>query len=146
MMAEQYGVLEQEEDTMLGQYLDFSVDREVYGIGIRYVTEIIGMQPVSTIPEAPEYIKGIINLRGKIIPVIDMRLKFKKEPAGYTDRTCIIVMELEGKSAGLIVDSVSEVMTMSDENIAAPPELGKGNGKPLYKWHREGRRESKTAD
>lgn len=125
MTEELAGVLEQEEDTMLGQYLTFSVDREVYGISIRNVTEIIGIQPVSTLPEAPEYIKGIINLRGKIIPVIDMRIKLKKEPAEYTDRTCIIVVELEEKLAGLIVDSVAEVMSIKDENITAPPELGK---------------------
>lgn len=128
MNAEQAELLEQEEDTMLGQYLTFSVEREVYGIGIKSVTEIIGIQPVSTLPEAPNYIKGIINLRGKIIPVIDMRIKLKKEPTEYTDRTCIIVVENEEKLAGLIVDSVAEVMSISDENISEPPEFRKGEG------------------
>lgn len=126
MTAELMAAEELEEDTMLGQYLTFSVDMEVYGIGIRYVTEIIGIQPISTLPEAPEYIKGIINLRGKIIPVIDMRVKFKKKPAEYTERTCIIVVELNENLAGLIVDSVAEVISISDENITAPPDFGKG--------------------
>lgn len=128
MTAEEVGLLEQEEDTMLGQYLTFSVGRETYGIAIRQVTEIIGIQPINALPEAPGYIKGIINLRGKIIPVIDMRLKFRKESLEYTDRTCIIVVEIDGKFAGLIVDSVAEVMSIGDENITAPPEFGRGAG------------------
>ena len=70
--------IEQQEDTLQGRYLLFAISEEVYGIEIRYVTEIIGMQPVSTLPEAPPHIKGVINLRGKIIPVIDKRVRFKK--------------------------------------------------------------------
>jgi purine-binding chemotaxis protein CheW len=126
MTSEQSVLFEQDEDTMLGKYLTFSVGNEVYGIAIKYVTEIIGVQPINTLPEVPEYIKGIINLRGKIIPVIDMRLKFRKEALEYTDRTCIIVVDLNDKLAGLIVDSVAEVMTINDENISPPPDFGQG--------------------
>ena len=112
------------EDTMRGRFLTFGVGQEVFGIAIRAVKEIIGMQPINTLPEVPEYIRGIINLRGRIIPVIDMRLKFKKEAAAYTDRTCIIVIETQQISAGLIVDHVAEVLSIEEENISPPPELG----------------------
>lgn len=114
------------EDTMRGRYITFALGEETYGIAIRYVTEIVGLQPISKLPEVPEHIKGIINLRGKIIPVVDMRLKFKKEPAEYTDRTCIVVVEVQGFSAGLIVDEVSEVATIGDEDISPPPSQGSG--------------------
>ena len=116
------------EDSMSNKYLTFLVSGEVFGIGIRHVTEIIGIQPISTLPDAPKYIKGIINLRGKIIPVIDMRLKFKKGNLEYTDRTCIIVAELNGRFTGLIVDSVAEVMDIGEGDISAPPDLGNGEG------------------
>ena len=118
-----------EADTMRGRYLTFALGEEVFGIGIRYVTEIIGMQPVNAIPEAPDYIKGIINLRGKIIPVIDMRLKFRKPSVAYTDRTCIIVIETASFSVGLIVDQVAEVLTMGDGDIVPPPSAWAGAGK-----------------
>ncbi len=118
-----------ETDTMRGRYLTFALGEEIFGIGIRYVTEIIGMQPVNAIPEAPDYIKGIINLRGKIIPVIDMRLKFKKPSVAYTDRTCIIVIETASFSVGLIVDQVAEVLTMGDGDIVPPPSAWAGAGK-----------------
>ena len=114
------------DDTMHGQLLIFSVDEENFGIDIKYVTEIISIQPINRLPEVDGYIKGIINLRGKIIPVIDMRLKFNKEEAGYTDRTCIVVIEAQQIIAGLIVDRVVEVMKIEDENIVPPPELQAG--------------------
>ena len=117
---------EQNEDTMRGRFITFAVDREMYGIEIKYVTEIVGIQPINSLPEAPEHIKGIINLRGKIIPVVDMRLKFKKEPMEYNDRTCIIVIDTKDISAGLIVDEVEEVIAIEDENISPPPKSGTG--------------------
>jgi purine-binding chemotaxis protein CheW len=113
----------QEEDTQKGRYLTFSLSSEFYGIDIRYVTEIIGIQPVTEIPELPEYIKGIINLRGKIIPVMDVRLRFKKPFREYIDRTCIIVVDIRDVSIGLIVDSVAEVLTIPDEEIVALPDV-----------------------
>lgn len=118
--------LAQEEDTQYGRYLTFNVGDEVFGIEIEYVTEIIGIQPITKIPEIVDYIKGIINLRGKIIPVIDMRLKFKKDAIAYNDRTCIIVVDTQEIIVGLIVDKVSEVMVIDDENIAPPPSSKTG--------------------
>ncbi len=119
---------EETDDMLQGRYLLFGLGDEVYGVHIRCVTEIIGMQPVSTLPEATAYIKGVINLRGKIIPVIDMRLRFKKPAAPYTDRTCIVVVETQHFSAGLIVDEVDEVLVIEEKDIAPPPRLDIGIG------------------
>jgi len=115
-----------EEDTQKGKYLTFSIGKESYGIEIRYVTEIIGIQAITEVPELPDYVKGIINLRGKIIPVMDVRLRFKKEPKEYNDRTCIIVIDIMDLSVGLIVDSVAEVINIPEGDIEAPPKMNKG--------------------
>ncbi|MBN2852512.1 MAG: purine-binding chemotaxis protein CheW [Clostridia bacterium] len=112
----------EEEDTQKGRFLTFNLGDEAFGLEIKHVTEIIGVQPITLIPEVPNFVKGIINLRGKIIPVIDVRLKFKKEAIKYDDRTCIIVVDINNISAGFIVDNVSEVLTISEENIVPPPE------------------------
>ncbi|NMM62310.1 purine-binding chemotaxis protein CheW [Clostridium sp. P21] len=114
------------EDTQKGRFLTFSVGKESYGIEIKYVKEIIGIQEITEVPELPDYVKGIINLRGKIIPVMDVRLRFKKEPKEYNDRTCIIVIDVDEISIGLIVDNVSEVLTIEEENIVPPPDLKTG--------------------
>ena len=98
---------EMEEDTQTGRFLTFSLGKEAYGIEIKYVTEIIGIQTITQIPELPEYAKGIINLRGKIIPVMDVRLRFKKEPRDYNESTCVIVVDISEVCIGLIVDNVS---------------------------------------
>ncbi|NLN66533.1 MAG: purine-binding chemotaxis protein CheW [Clostridiaceae bacterium] len=119
-------VMEMEEDTQKGRFLTFSLGKENYGIEIKYVTEIIGIQAITEIPELPEYVKGIINLRGKIIPVMDVRLRFKKEPRAYNDRTCVIVIDIQDVSIGLIVDSVAEVLTIPDEGIVEPPKINRG--------------------
>ncbi len=118
--------MEKQEDTQHGRYLTFNLGEEVFGLEIKFVTEIIGIQPVTRIPEVPDYIKGIINLRGKIIPVIDMRLKFGKEPMEYNDRTCIVVVDTEELVVGLIVDRVSEVISIDDENVVPPPSQKTG--------------------
>ena len=115
-----------EEDTQKDKYLTFVLGKEEYGIGINYVTEIVGVQSITQIPELPDYVKGIINLRGKIIPVIDVRLRFGKEAREYTDRTCTIVIEVKGTAVGLIVDAVAEVSTISEKNIVPPPQLSSG--------------------
>ncbi len=117
---------EEFEDTQKGKFLTFSLGSEDFGIEIKYVTEIIGIQSITEIPETPEYVKGIINLRGKIIPVIDVRLRFKKPVVDYTDRTCIIVIDIDSVSVGLIVDTVSEVLTISEQEIVPPPDLKSG--------------------
>jgi purine-binding chemotaxis protein CheW len=116
----------EEEDTQKDRYLTFSIGKESYGIEIRYVTEIIGIQAITELPELPEYVKGIINLRGKIIPVMDVRLRFKKEQKEYNDRTCVIVVDIKDLSIGLIVDSVSEVLTIPEQDIVEPPQMNKG--------------------
>ncbi len=116
----------EEEDTQKGRFLTFSLGKESYGVEIQYVTEIIGIQPITEVPELPGYVKGIINLRGKIIPVMDVRLRFKKEPREYNDRTCIVVVDIRDVSIGLIVDSVSEVLAIPEQDIVEPPQMNKG--------------------
>lgn len=116
-------VIENEEDTQRDKYLIFSMGNEYYGIDIKYVIEIIGIEPITEVPELPNYIKGVINLRGKIIPVMDVRLKFKKEPKEYDDRTCIIVVDIEGVSIGLIIDRVIEVANIDEKDISDPPKI-----------------------
>lgn len=110
-----------------GKYLIFHLDEE-YGVEILKVQEIIGMQSVTTVPNMPHFIKGIINLRGKIIPVVDLRLKFKMEEKKYTERTCIIIIQVvkEGKekTLGIIVDEVSEVENIEQSNIEPTPSFG----------------------
>lgn len=118
-------IMEMEEDTQKGRFLTFALEKESYGIEIKYVTEIIGIQPITEIPELPKYVKGIINLRGKIIPVMDIRLRFKKESKEYNDRTCIIVVDIQEISIGLIVDTVSEVLVIPEEDIVDPPQMNK---------------------
>lgn len=115
--------LELDEDTMKGKYLTFPLGGEVYGIEIRYVTEIIGIQAITEVPDLPEYVRGIINLRGKIIPVIDVRLRFKKPPREYNDRTCVIVVDMGGVSVGLVVDTVAEVLAIAEQDIVPPPQM-----------------------
>ncbi|WP_297417587.1 chemotaxis protein CheW [Clostridium sp.] len=122
-------IVETDEDTQKGKYLTFVLDNESYGIGINNITEIIGIQPITLIPELPDYIRGIINLRGKIIPVMDVRLRFKKAFREYNDRTCIIVIDINELSIGLIVDSVSEVLNIPDQDIIPPPNLNKISNK-----------------
>lgn len=107
------------------KFLTFMLDDEYYGIPILKVKEIIGMMTITQVPRMPEFMKGVINLRGKIIPVMDLRIKFGMDKMSYHDRTCIIVVEMETgtdrKLTGVVVDSVSEVMDISPENIEPPP-------------------------
>lgn len=117
------------EDTLKDRFLTFRIDGESYGIEIMFVTEIINLQPITKVPELPEYIMGITNLRGKIIPVMDVRLRFKKAYREYNDRTCVIVIDINDTSIGLIVDSVSEVLTIPEEEIVPPPEFNKTSNK-----------------
>jgi purine-binding chemotaxis protein CheW len=111
-----------------GKYLTFSLASEEYGIGILKVREIIGMITITTIPQAPRYVKGVINLRGKVIPVLDLRLKFGMEAIEYNERTCIIVVELAGSgrsiNIGIVVDSVSEVLNIKAADIEDTPNFG----------------------
>jgi len=115
--------MELAEDTQKDKFLTFFLGDEVYGIEIKFVTEIIGMQPVTEIPDLPEFVKGIINLRGKIIPVLDVRLRFKKLSKEYNDRTCIVVVDIKGIAVGLIVDTVAEVISIASQDIVPPPQF-----------------------
>ncbi|MDF1615521.1 chemotaxis protein CheW [Desulfurivibrio dismutans] len=115
-----------------GKFLTFSLDREDYGIDILQVREIIGLMPITGIPQSPDYMRGVVNLRGKVVPVIDLRQKFDLNQGDNTQRTCIIVVEINhGQSkkmvVGLVVDSVSEVLYIKEENIEPPPNLGVAN-------------------
>jgi purine-binding chemotaxis protein CheW len=111
-----------------GKYLTFSMAAEEYGIGILKVKEIIGMMAITMIPQTPPYVKGVINLRGKIIPVVALRLKFGMEEIDYTDRTCIIVVEVKTNTGnvlmGLVVDGVSEVLNIRNAEIEDTPTFG----------------------
>lgn len=112
-----------DEDTQKDKYLTFTLGEELYGIDIRAVIEIIGIMPITKVPEVPAYVQGIINLRGKIIPVVDMRLRFGQEYCPYSDRTCVIIISVNDVLIGLIIDGVSEVLTIPENSIVPPPEL-----------------------
>ena len=112
-----------DEDTQKDKYLTFTLGEELYGIDIRAVIEIIGIMPITKVPEVPAYVQGIINLRGKIIPVVDMRLRFGQEYLPYSDRTCVIIISVNDVLIGLIIDGVSEVLTIPENSIVPPPEL-----------------------
>ena len=111
-----------------GKYLTFTLKEEEYGIGILKVKEIIGMMAITSVPRTPEYVKGVINLRGKVIPVIDLRAKFEMKSIEYSERTCIIVVEIESESAtvliGIVVDAVSEVLNIKEDEIEDTPTFG----------------------
>ncbi|MBW2108263.1 MAG: purine-binding chemotaxis protein CheW [Deltaproteobacteria bacterium] len=113
-----------------GKHLVFHLADQEYGIDIISVKEIIGMMPIRSVPRTPRFVKGVINLRGKVIPVIDLRLKLGLLEQPYTEKTCIIITEIQqgrpGAQVGMVVDAVSEVLNLSPEDIEGPPELGSG--------------------
>lgn len=116
-----------DEDALWGKYLTFSLgENDLYGMEIRYITEIISIPSVTQMPEMPEYMKGITNLRGKIVPVMDARLRFGKSEKPYDERTCIIVVDTGTLSIGLVVDRVDEVLLIPDRDISPSPDLGGG--------------------
>ncbi len=105
------------------KYVTFKSGNEYFGLKIEYVNEIIVYQEITEIPESDDYIKGLINLRGKIIPVIDVRIRFKQEPLEYTDRTCIIIVNVNDIVVGLIVEKIAEVVEIKEEDILPPPSI-----------------------
>ena len=111
--------------TQLNKYVTFKSGNEYFGLKIEYVNEIIVYQEITQMPESEDYIKGLINLRGKIIPVIDVRIRFKQEPLEYTDRTCIIIIKVKDTVVGLIVERIAEVVEIEEDDIVAPPSLTK---------------------
>jgi len=107
-----------------GKYLTFFLAGEEYGLEILKVQEIIGMMDVTPVPRTPEFIRGVINLRGKVIPIVELRSKFEMNTVDYTDETCIIVVQTHGLQMGIIVDKVSEVMDIPDDDIEDSPSFG----------------------
>lgn len=112
-----------------GKFLTFSLANEEYGISILKVREIIGMMPIRTVPQTPSFVKGVINLRGKVIPVVDLRLKFGMAELDYTERTSIIVVDVQSSSEafiriGIVVDYVSEVANIKAEEVEDTPTFG----------------------
>jgi purine-binding chemotaxis protein CheW len=112
-----------DEDSIEDMYLTFGVSGEEYGIGISYVTEVVGIQRIMEVPDVPVFIKGVINLRGKVIPVMDVRLRFGMEAVDYNERTVIIVLDINNVLVGLVVDYVSEVLEVPATDIDKPSEL-----------------------
>jgi purine-binding chemotaxis protein CheW len=115
-------------DLRAGKYLTFRLAEEEFGIRVLKVREIMGLQDITAVPQTPGHVKGVINLRGKVVPVIDLRLKFGMPAAEYTQRTCIIVTQVQGESApvlmGIVVDGVSEVLNLAPAEIEDAPDFG----------------------
>ena len=106
-----------------GEVLLFSIDNKIYGIEIQYVTEIIGVQQITVVPRVPSYIKGVINIRGKVIPVMSVRNRFGIEERAFDERTCIIVVNINGVAVGIIVDRVKEVFNARPKQISNTPDF-----------------------
>ncbi len=106
-----------------GKYLTFKLDGEEYGLEILKVREIVKIIDITSVPQMPGYVKGVVNLRGKVIPVIDLRLRFGLSEAEYNDETCIIVVNV-GTEMGVVVDTVQEVLDITDQQIEPPPSVG----------------------
>jgi purine-binding chemotaxis protein CheW len=119
-------------DARAGKYLTFQLAQEEFGIRVLKVREIMGLQEITAVPQTPSHVKGVINLRGKVVPVIDLRLKFGLPATDYTQRTCIIVTQVQGGSApvmmGIVVDGVSEVLNLSGSEIEDTPDFGDSAG------------------
>lgn len=111
-------------DAQKDRFMTFVTAGECYALEIKYVNEIISYQKITDVPETEDYVKGLINLRGKIIPVIDVRMRFGYEPLEYNDRTCIIITDVKGTIVGLIVEKIEEVVNIYEEDILPPPDLG----------------------
>jgi purine-binding chemotaxis protein CheW len=117
-------------DPRAGKYLTFHLDKEEFGVAVTRIREIMSVQQITAVPHTPAYTKGVINLRGKVIPVVDLRLKFGMAAAEFTKRTCIIVTEVKVEPRkvlmGVLVDDVSEVLMLGDQDIQDTPEFGDG--------------------
>src|ERR1700753_3080378 len=121
-------------DMRAGKYLTFQLANEEFGIRVLKVREIMGVQDITAVPQTPAHVKGVINLRGKVIPVVDLRLKFGLQKLEYTQRTCIIVVQVAGESSamlmGIVVDGVAEVLNLSAGEIENTPDFGQGVATP----------------
>ena len=118
----------EDEDTQKDRYFTFQIGDEEYGIGIMYVIEVIGMQKITEVPDMPDFVKGVINLRGQVIPVMDVRTRFKMDSREYDDRTCIVVVNIKDTAIGLVVDMVSDVLDIPESQIDPPPKIKRTPG------------------
>ncbi len=112
------------EDAQKDRYMTFEIGGQDYGLDIMHVTEIVGLNDIAVVPDVPHFVKGMINLRGNVIPVVDVRLRFGLPESKYDDRTCVVVVTLETSTIGMIVDRVNEVRVIPEENISPPPQGG----------------------
>ena len=121
-------------DSRAGKYLVFQLGQEEFGIRVLKVREIMGVQDITAVPQTPAHVKGVINLRGKVIPVVDLRLKFGLPEVEYTQRTCIIVVQVQGDTnstlMGIVVDGVAEVLNLVAGDIEDTPDFGQGVATP----------------
>ena len=128
MLSENASTMTPQSDRRAGKYLTFQLANEEFGMRVLTVREIMGLQEITAVPQTPAHVKGVINLRGKVVPVIDLRLKFGIPPAEYTQRTCIIVTQVQGESGatlmGVVVDGVSEVLSLTGNEIEDTPDFG----------------------
>ena len=134
LTASKSGEKTQHEDSRIGKYLAFHLGNEEFGIQVLKVREIISVQDITAVPKTPAYLKGVINLRGKVIPVLDLRIKFGLEPEPYTQRTCIVVVQVAGENGpiqiGVVVDGVSEVLNIALQDLENIPDFGSGDPIP----------------
>ena len=110
-------------DDLVGRYLSFNIGESLYGIELQYIIEIVSMEQITVVPSLPRYILGIMNLRGKVVPVIDIRLKLNQEPRPFDEKTCINITQIDEMQVGLIVDSVAEVLSSAQTEKMAPPDM-----------------------
>ncbi len=113
-------------DEMENMYLNFYVGEGVYGVEIRYVLQIIGLPEINAMPEMPMYMKGFINLRGNVIPVVSMRERFGQIEEPYNERTCVVIVQVGDREIGLIVDAIKETITIEPEKISPQPSTAQG--------------------
>lgn len=123
---------EDNENSQASKYLLFNVEDEVYGINIAHVDQIIEMQRITAVPDMPDFVKGVINLRGRVIPVVDLRLRFGMPERNHDDRTCIIIVKIQDSCVGFIVDTVAEVQDIQDSDIEPPPQFKNSTGRDQY--------------
>ncbi|MDR0363242.1 MAG: chemotaxis protein CheW [Planctomycetota bacterium] len=126
MIDDLWGEEEEDEDTQKDRYLTFHLGGEDYALEIRHVTEIISIQKITEVPDLPDFVKGVINLRGQVIPAIDLRLRFGLPAKGYDERTCIIITRMNDIPVGVIVDTVNEVLDIPADRISPPPSVQRG--------------------
>ena len=123
---------DEDDNAQADKYLLFNIGEEVYGVSIVHVIEIVEMQRITEVPDMPDFMKGVINLRGNVIPLIDLRLRFGIAERAYDDRTCIIIVRIDRTSVGFIVDTVAEVHDIREDDINPPPAFKTDTGRNRF--------------